>query len=90
MFTRVRPRLPPCSCAPARCFKPQLSGSPTAALEWLVTLPGPVRAVYEAEPTGLGWGVRRGLRAWRMMVCSPGAIPRQPRDRIKTVARGTR
>ena len=31
-------------------FKAQLSGAPADALRWLATLPGPVRAVYEAGP----------------------------------------
>ena len=59
-------------------------GSPGAAIEWLQTLPGPVRAVYEAGPTG--FGLARAARAvgLEVMVCSPGAIPRQPGDRIKT------
>ena len=35
-------------------FKAQLSGSPSAAINWMQTLPGPVRAVYEAGPTGFG------------------------------------
>ena len=35
-------------------WKAQLTGSPSAAIEWLVTLPGAVRAVYEAGPTGFG------------------------------------
>ena len=34
-------------------FRVQLSGSPRAVIEWLVSLPGPVRAVYE------GWSARR-------------------------------
>ena len=32
--------------------KAQLQGSSAAAIEWLQTLPGQVRAVYEAGPTG--------------------------------------
>ena len=68
-------------------FKAQLSGSPAAVLEWLATLPGPVRAVYEAGPTG--FGLARAARAVgvEVMVCAPGAIPRQPGDRIKTDTR---
>ena len=42
-------------------FKAQLSGSPAAALEWMATLPGPARAVYEAGPTG--FGLARAARA---------------------------
>ncbi|MCA1679295.1 MAG: IS110 family transposase, partial [Actinobacteria bacterium] len=68
-------------------FKAQLSGSPAAALQWLVTLPGPVRAVYEAGPTGFGLARAARAAGVEMMVCSPGAIPRQPGDRIKTDTR---
>lgn len=65
-------------------WKAQFPGSPTAAIEWLMSLPGPVRAVYEAGPTG--FGLVRAARAAgiEMIVCAPGAIPRQPGDRIKT------
>jgi transposase len=68
-------------------FKAQLSGSPAAALEWLATLPGPVRAVYEAGPTGFGLARAARAAGVEVMVCSPGAIARQPGDRIKTDAR---
>ena len=40
-------------------FKAQIAGAPTAAIEWLQRLPGPVRAVYEAGPTGFRAGPRR-------------------------------
>lgn len=46
-------------------FKAKLPGSPAAVVEWLQALPGPVRAVYEAGPTGSGWrepGRPRALR----------------------------
>jgi len=71
-------------------FKTQIAGSPVEAIGWLRSLPGPVRAVYEAGPTG--FGLARSARSARdagieMMVCSPGAIPRQPGDRIKTDTR---
>ena len=62
-------------------FRAQIAGSPVAAIEWLQTLPGPVRAVYEAGPTGFGLARAAGIE---MMVCAPGAIPRQPGDRVKT------
>ena len=68
-------------------FKAQISGSPVEAIGWLQALPGPVRAVYEAGPTG--YGLARAARAagLEVMVCAPGAIPRQPGDRIKTDTR---
>lgn len=68
-------------------FKAQLSGSPRAAIEWLQTLPGPVRAVYEAGPTGFRLAREARAAGIEMVVCSPGAIPRQPGDRIKTDTR---
>lgn len=69
-------------------FKAQLGGSPQAAIEWLQTLPGPrVRAVYEAGPTGFGLARAARAAGIEMMVCAPGAIPRQPGDRIKTDTR---
>jgi transposase len=65
-------------------FKAQLAGPPTVAIGWLRTLPGPVRAVYEAGPTGFGLARAARMAGIEMMVCSPGAIPRQPGDRVKT------
>ena len=48
---------------------------------------GEVRAVYEAGPTGFGLARAGRAAGFEVMVCSPGAIPRQPGDRIKTDAR---
>jgi transposase len=68
-------------------WKAQLAGTPQAAIEWLQTLPGEVRAVYEAGPTGFGLARAARTAGIEIMVCSPGAIPRQPGDRIKTDTR---
>jgi transposase len=65
-------------------FKAQLPGSSAAAVEWLQSLPGPVRAVYEAGPTGFGLARAARAAGIEMTVCSPGAIPRQPGDHTKT------
>ena len=65
-------------------FRAQLGGSCAAAIEWLQSLPGPVRAVYEAGPTGFGLARAARRAGIEMMVCSPGAIPRQPGDHTKT------
>ena len=43
-----------------------------------------MRAVYEAGPTGFGLARAARAAGIEMMVCSPGAIPRQPGDRVKT------
>jgi transposase len=69
-------------------FKAQLPGSSEAAIGWLHTLPVTrVRAVYEAGPTGFGLARAARAAGIEMMVCAPGAIPRQPGDRIKTDTR---
>lgn len=68
-------------------WKAQLPGSSAAAVEWLQSLPGPVRAVYEAGPTGFGLARAARAAGVELMVCAPGAIPRQPGDRIKTDTR---
>jgi transposase len=68
-------------------FKAKLGPSPAAAIAWLEGLPGPVRAVYEAGPTGFALARAARDAGIEMMVCSPGAIPRVPGDSIKTDAR---
>ncbi len=68
-------------------FKARISGGPLEAIGWLQSLPGPVRAVYEAGPTGFGLARAAREAGLEVMVCSPGAIPRQPGDRIKTDTR---
>jgi transposase len=68
-------------------FRARLSGEPQAAIGWLRSLPGEVRAVYEAGPTGFGLARAARAAGIELMVCAPGAIPRQPGDRVKTDAR---
>jgi transposase len=68
-------------------FRARLGGATEEAIEWLRSLPGPVRAVYEAGPTGFGLARAARAAGLEVMVCSPGAIPRQPGDRVKTDAR---
>lgn len=68
-------------------WKAQLPGSSMAAIEWLQSLPGEVRAVYEAGPTGFELARAARAAGVELMVCAPGAIPRQPGDRIKTDTR---
>jgi transposase len=68
-------------------FRVRLGGEPGETIAWLRSLPGPVRAVYEAGPTGFGLARAARAAGIEVMVCSPGAIPRQPGDRVKTDAR---
>jgi transposase len=62
----------------------RVSGSEVGPLvEWLASFPGPVRACYEAGPTG--YGLARAARAagiW-MDVIAPSKTPRKPGERIK-------
>ena len=39
-------------------FKAQIPGPPVEAIDWMQTLPGPVRAVYEAGPDRIWAGSR--------------------------------
>jgi transposase len=65
-------------------FRAQLGPAPEEAIGWLRSLPGEVRAVYEAGPTGFGLARQARAAGLELMVCSPGSIPRQPGDRVKT------
>src|SRR3954469_25079362 len=51
-------------------FRAQLARSPAVAIEWLRSLPGPVRAVYEAGPTGFGLARAGRAAGIEVMVCS--------------------
>ena len=57
---------------------------PGEVVSFLARLPGPVRAVYEAGPTG--FGLARSARALGIdvQVVAPGKIPKAPADRVKT------
>jgi transposase len=59
-------------------------GRPIEVLDVLRELQRPVRAVYEAGPTGYGLVRRARAEGIEMAVCSPGNIERRPGDRIKT------
>jgi transposase len=51
---------------------------------WLTELPGPVRACYEAGPTGFGLYRAATAAGITMQVVAPGKTPRGPSDRVKT------
>ena len=53
-------------------------------IEWLGELPGPVRAVYEAGPTGFGLARAAESAGVEVMVAAPSKTPRAPGDRVKT------
>jgi transposase len=62
----------------------KVRGRPAAVIDWLETLPKPLRAVYEAGPTGYGLARRAAERGLAVSVCAPGHILRRAQDRIKT------
>src|SRR5271155_41402 len=51
---------------------------------WLRDLPGPVRACYEAGPTGFGLHRAAAAAGVSVEVIAPGKTPRGPSDRVKT------
>src|SRR4051794_11687648 len=53
-------------------------------LAWLGELSGPVRACYEAGPTGFGLYRAAAAAGIGMQVVAPGKTPRGPSDRVKT------
>src|ERR1039458_3141411 len=53
-------------------------------VEWLLGLPGPVRACYEAGPTGFGLYRAANAAGVAVEVIAPGKTPRGPSDRVKT------
>jgi transposase len=58
-------------------------GRPIEVLDVLRELPRPVRAVYEAGPTGYGLVRRARAEGIEVAVCSPGNIERRPGDRTQ-------
>jgi transposase len=55
-----------------------------APLKWLRSLPGPVKACYEAGPTGFGLYRVLSAAGIETQVIAPGKTPRGPSDRVKT------
>jgi len=62
----------------------RLSGRGEEIAAFVAGLPGPVRATYEAGPTGFALARRLAFAGVDCLVCAPGLIPRGPSDRIKT------
>ena len=62
----------------------KLRMAPSELVEFLATLPGPVRAVYEAGPTGFGLARAAGERGIDVRVVAAGKVPRASGDRVKT------
>ena len=69
----------------------RLRGAPApVVLAFLEELGRPVRAVYEAGPSGFGLARAAAERGVDVRVVAPGSIPRAPGDRVKTDRRDAR
>jgi transposase len=62
----------------------RFDGGVVGPVEWLRSLPGPVRACYEAGPTGFGLYRAAVAAGIDMRVVAPGKTPRGRADRVKT------
>src|SRR3954470_17381103 len=62
----------------------RLSGRGSEVCEFVAALPGPVRATYEAGPTGFALARRLEAAGVDCLVCAPGLVPRGASDRVKT------
>jgi transposase len=62
----------------------RLPGCAVEAARFCAGLPAPVRATYEAGPTGYGLARALSARGLECVVAAPGKIPRAAADRVKT------
>jgi transposase len=62
----------------------RLGGCAIEAARFCAKLPAPVRATYEAGPTGYGLARELAAREVECVVAAPGKIPRASGDRVKT------
>jgi transposase len=62
----------------------RLGGEIAEAARLCAGLPGPVRATYEAGPTGYGLARELARRGVQCVVAAPSKIPRAAGDRVKT------
>jgi transposase len=62
----------------------RLRMAPVGVVDFLAKLPGAVRAVYEAGPTGFGLARAAAERGIDVCVVAAGKVPRASGDRIKT------
>src|SRR5437868_1568087 len=65
-------------------WRRRLSGSALEVAEFVAGLAGPVRATYEAGPTGFALARRLEAAGVDCLVCAPGLISRGSSDRVKT------
>ena len=62
----------------------RFGGGAEPVIAWLAGLPAPVRAAYEAGPTGFGLQRVAAAAGISVQVVAPGKTPRAATDRVKT------
>jgi transposase len=62
----------------------RVSAASGPLVEWLRSLPAPVRVAYEAGPTGYGLARACERAGIACLVAAPAKIPRAAADRVKT------
>jgi transposase len=67
-----------------------LDADPGSAIDWCLGLAGPVRAVYEAGPTGFGMAREFAAAGVDVVVAAPSLLPVVPGNRVKTDKRDAR
>jgi transposase len=65
----------------------KLTPDRTEILDWIRSLPGPVRVVYEAGPTGFGLARDLNTAGFETVVAAPSKLQRPSGDRVKTDTR---
>src|SRR5439155_26995227 len=62
----------------------RFGGGSVEVIEWLQTLPLPLRGCYEAGPTGYGLYRAAAAAGLELVVVAPSKTPRAPGDRVKS------
>src|SRR2546422_8462862 len=62
----------------------RFGGSNGEVIEWLQSLPLPLKGCYEAGPTGYGLYRAAAVAGLALEVVAPSKTPRAPGDRVKT------
>ncbi|CAG7640705.1 hypothetical protein E143388_08218 [Rhodococcus opacus] len=71
-------------------FERRLTPDYRDILEWIRSLPDPVKVTYEAGPTGFGLARFLATAGLECLVAAPSKLQRPPGDRVKNDARDAR
>ena len=73
--------------ATGEVWQRKLTPDPSDIFGWISGMPGPVKVVYEAGPTGFGLYRHLVDRGVACVVAAPSKLQRPAGDRVKTDAR---